>query len=124
MTTGPKQHLVIIAFSTFLAAFSLAAIANFTDPAESSWITFGFFYLSLFLLCLGVFCLLGLTIRQWLFPGHYVKNLGNSFRQAFLAALLIVISFFLLAAKLLFWWVEATLILFFALIEIFLNLKI
>ncbi|MDR3642931.1 MAG: hypothetical protein P4L74_04870 [Candidatus Doudnabacteria bacterium] len=124
MSTGPKQQLSIIGFSTFLALFSLAAIINFTDPTQASWITFGFFYVSLFLFFLGIFTLAGLSIRQWLAPGHYVKNLGSSFRQGFLASLLVSISFLLLADRLLFWWVEATLILLFVIIEVFLNLKI
>lgn len=124
MITQPKQQVITIAFSTFLAAFSLAAIINFTDPGQSSPVTFVFFYLSLLLFCLGCFTLLGLGLRQWLLPGRYVKNLGNSFRQALLLALLIVISFVLLAQRLLFWWVELTLVLFFAAVEIFLNVQI
>jgi hypothetical protein len=123
MSTSPKQQVVLIVFSTFLAGFSLASIISFTDPSSSSWITFGFFYLSLLISCLGLFTLIGLGLRQKFFPGHYVISLGNSFRQGFLIALLTVISFLLLSKHLLFWWVEASLVLFFAAVEGFLNLK-
>ncbi|HVY67987.1 MAG TPA: hypothetical protein VHA30_03800 [Patescibacteria group bacterium] len=123
MAANPKTQTSLLVFSTFLAAFSLASIISFTDPKAASWITFAFFYASLFLFSLGIFTLLGLGLRQWLAPGLYVLNLGHSFRQALLLALLITISVILLSKHLLFWWVEASLILFFAAIEAFLNLK-
>ena len=121
---NPKKHVILLSFSTLLAAFSLGSIISFTDPTETSWITFTFFYISLFLVCLGIFTLIGLGLRQWLWPKLYVINLGNSFRQAILISLLIVASFMLLAARLMFWWVEATMILFLIMIEGFLNLKV
>lgn len=124
MSTNPKQQVALIAFSTFLAAFSLGSIINFTDPTTGSWVTFTFFYASLFIFCLGLFTLIGLGLRQKLSPGHYVKNLGNSFRQGFFVGFLIVFSFLLLSKSLLFWWVEASLILFLATVEAFLNLKV
>jgi hypothetical protein len=97
---------------------------DFTQPTAASFVTFGFFYASLLLVGLGIFTLLGLGLRQWLWPGHYVINLGNSFRQGFLLAIMIVVSFILLSQRLLFWWVEASLILFFGSLEVFLNLKV
>jgi hypothetical protein len=124
MQASPKQQVSLITFSTLLAAFSLASIVSFTDPNAASWVTLIFFYISLFLLTLGIFTLIGLTLRQWLHPGHYVANLGNSFRQAFLLSFLMGISAFLLSKSLLFWWVEGSLVLFFAAIEAFLNLKV
>lgn len=124
MSSNLKQQVSLIAFSTFLAGFSLASILNFTNPETASPVTFGFFYLSLFLVSLGSFTLLGLLIRKWLPSGLYVNNLSNSFRQAFLLSILIVASFFLLSKQLMFWWVEASLILFLAFMEAFLNLKI
>ncbi len=124
MQNNPKQQITIIATSTVLAGFSLASIINFTDPAKSSALTFGFFYISLFLLTLGIFALIGLLLRHWLSQGLFMANLANSFRQAFLIATLVIISFVLLSQGLLLWWVEASLILFFAFFEIFMNLKI
>ena len=124
MPINPKTQVSLIIFSTVLAGFSLASIISFTDPLTASWITFGFFYASLFLLILGLASLAGLALRQWLWPGHYIANFANSFRQALLISLLVAISFFLLSQKLLFWWVEASLILFLAAVEAFLNLKV
>jgi len=124
VSTSPKQQVVSLAFSTFLSAFSLASIISFADPNTASWLTFGFFYASLLIFSLGSFTLIGLGLRQKFFPGHYVMNLANSFRQGFLTALLIVTSFVLLSKSLLFWWVEASLILFLAAVEAFLNLKV
>ena len=124
MTSNPKQQVTLITFTTVLAGFSTASIISFTDPSSASLLTFVFFYLSLFLLALGVLTLAGLAVRQWLNPGHYLVNLSSSFRQGFLLALLVIISFILLSKQILFWWVEGTLILLFGVIELFLNLKI
>jgi hypothetical protein len=124
MFKSPKQQVTLIGFSTLLAAFSLGSIITFTDPFTASWITFIFFYLSLFLAALGIFTLLGLGLRQILKQKVYVINLSNSFRQAFLISLLIIVSFLLLSQQLLFWWVELSLVLFLLFAEIFFNLKI
>jgi hypothetical protein len=124
MATNPKKQLTLIVLSTVLAGFSLASIVSFADPQSSSWITFAFFYASLFLVALGIFTLIGLGLRQWLWPGLYMLNLSNSLRQGILVAILIVISFLLLSKSLLFWWVELSLILFLSAVEGFLNLKI
>ncbi len=124
MPSNPKRHVLLISFSTLLAAFSLGSIVSFTDPQSTSLLAFIFFYLSLFLLCLGAFTLFGIGMRQVFWPGLYVVNLSNSFRQAILIAILIVASFILLSQGLLFWWVEASLILFLAAVEGFLNLKV
>jgi hypothetical protein len=124
MSANPKTQVSLIIFSTALGIFSLASVLNFTDPSTASLVTFGFLYASLFLVALGIATLLGLGLRQWLWPGLYVINLGNSFRQAALIAILVIISFWLLSKRLLFWWVEGSLILFLSAVEAFLNLKI
>lgn len=124
MPSNPKRQVALIIFSTLLAAFSLASIVNFTDPGTAGALTLAFFYFSLFLFCLGLLCLIGLALRLWLSPGLFVVNFANSFRQAFLIALLILVSFWLQSLRLLFWWVELSLILFFGVIEAFLNLKV
>jgi len=124
VSTSPKQQVALIGVSTFLAGFSLASIVSFTDPTISSNVTLAFFYASLFIFCLGLFTLIGLAIRKKFLPGHYVANLSNSFRQGFLISLLLAASFLLLSVHLLFWWVEASLVLFLAAVEGFLNLKV
>ncbi len=124
MAVNLKKQVSLLLTSTVLAAFSVTSIINFSDPYNSSWLTFGFFYLSLFLFCLGIFTLAGLGLRQALWPGLYVVNLGNAFRQSVLISILISVSFMLMSQDLLFWWVEASLILFLAAIEVFVNLKV
>ena len=124
MPTNPKSQITLLVASTFLAAFSLASIVNFTDPLTASWITFTCFYFSLFITVLGTFTILGLLFRQWLWPGRYVINLNNGFRQALLVAILVTVSFLLLSHRLLFWWMEASLILFLIFVEAFLTLKV
>jgi len=124
MFRSPKQQVILIIFSTILAAFSLGSIIKFADPFSSSAATFFFFYLSLFLVSLGTFTTLGLGIRQKFGSRIYIIDLGNSFRQALLVSVLITISLFLQSKQLLFWWVEGSLILFLLFVEIFLNLKV
>lgn len=124
MLTVPKQQSIIISISTLLAVFSTASILAFTDPNHTSLVSFVFLYASVFLVFLGSCTLIGLSIRQWLNPGHYVVNLKNSFRQALFLSVLLTVSLWLMSAKLMFWWVEASLILFFVFLEAFLNLKI
>ena len=124
MAINPKKQLSLIVFSTVLAGFSMGAIVSFTDPGSASWLTFGFFYASLFLTALGLFTLIGMGLRQRLWPGLYIVNLSSSFRQALLIAILIVASFWLLSARLMFWWVELSLILFLGAVEAFINLKV
>lgn len=117
-----KQQVTFIAVSVLLTGFSLFSLASFAGPESKAALVF--FYISLFLFTLALFTIIGLTIRQWLFPKMFVLDLNASFRQALLIAILILVSFFLLAARLLFWWVELSLILFLLAIEVFVNLKV
>jgi len=119
-----KQHILLIVISTILASFSLGCIIFFTEPESTGVWTFLFLYFSVFLLTLGVSCLIGIITRQLLGHHLYIVNLSHSFRQGILIALLITVSLVLQAQGLLYWWVEASLILFLASIEAFLNLKI
>jgi hypothetical protein len=124
MEQTPKQNLSFLSLSTLLALFSLACIVNFTDPYKSGWLTFTFFYISIFLVSLGLLTIIGLIIRQWLSPNLYIVNLSHSFRQALLISILVVASFALQAEHLLYWWVEGSLILCLIFLEVFLNLKV
>jgi len=123
MPKTAKQHLILIALSTFLAGFSLASVINFTDPYTSGVITHIFLYISLFLTTLGIWVLVGLAIRQMFFSGLYITHLNNSFRQGFLLSVFITVSLGLQAQGLLFWWIEGSFILLLAFFEVFLNLK-
>lgn len=120
----PREHVTLILASTFLAAFSLAAIVRFTDPNTAGTSTLLFFYISLSIVMLGIFTILGLLLRQWQGRHMYLANLSTSFRQGLLISFLVCSSLILQAKGLLFWWVEGTLILFIIFLEIFLNLKV
>ncbi len=123
MFKASKQHIVLIAVSTVMAGFSLCSIIFFTDPYKSGTFTHIFFYISLFLLSLGCFTILGIILREMLLKGLYIVNLSNSFRQAILISLLLCCSMLLQGQGLLYWWVELSLILLLTSVEIFLNLK-
>jgi hypothetical protein len=119
-----KQHILLIGFSTLLAAFSLASIVFFTDPYTAGLLTHIFFYLSLFLTVLGISVIIGISIRQLLFSGLYITHMGQSFRQAVLISALVTSSLLLQSKGLLYWWVELSLILLLTFIEIFLSLQV
>jgi hypothetical protein len=119
-----KRQVLLLGVSTILGLFSLASIVTFTDPERGSWLTFGFFYASLFLVTLGLFTIIGLVYRSFKLNQLHIVNLTQSFRQAFFIAVLAVTTLLLQSQGILFWWVWASLILFFISIEIFVNLKV
>jgi len=122
MAETVKTHLWYIGAGTILSGFSLGSIVGFTDPESAGWITHLLFFLSLFLFTVGLFSLLGIWVRQRLRPGLYVIHLAASFRQALFIGIFVTLSLLLSVLGLLFWWVEALLILFLIVTEIFLNL--
>lgn len=122
MLEKTKTHFTFLTIGIVLCAFSLFSIIKFTDPFTGGALTHGLLYLSLFLLCVGVFTLAGTLIRQKFFYGIYIANLKTSFRQGILLGLLVNGSLFLQAKDLRFWWVELIFILFLVVLEIFFNL--
>lgn len=123
MFKSRANQILIIIPSTALAAFSLISVLIFIDPFKASLFIFVIFYLSLFLVCLGLFTILGLILRKLFSKKIYIIQLSQSFRQAVLISLLITFSAFLQANNLLFWWVEISLVLFLIFFEIFANIK-
>lgn len=123
MSLVPKKQITILGFSLILAGFSLASILNFTDPFEATVFVFTFFYLSLFLLTLTAFTLLGFGIKRWLWPKIFLNDLSGSLRQGLLLAIFITLAVALQIHGILFWWLELSLLLFFIVLEIFVNLK-
>lgn len=122
MLEKAKTHFIFLTIGIILCAFSLFSIIRFTDPFAAGAITHLLLYLSVFLLCLGLFTLIGILVRQRFFYGIYIANLITSFRQAILLAILLTGSLFLQAQGLRFWWVELILILFLIVLETFFNL--
>jgi hypothetical protein len=122
MLEKAKFHFILLGLGTILCGFSLFSIIKFTDPNQAGAITHASFYLSLFLLCIGVFTLLGVVIRQKFFYGIYMAHLVTSFRQAILLSILLTGSLFLQSLGLALWWVEIIFLLFIMVLEIFFNL--
>jgi hypothetical protein len=122
MLEKAQTHFVFLTLGVILCAFSLFSIVRFTDPFTAGSLTHILLYLSVFLLCLGLFTLIGILIRQRFFYGIYIANLITSFRQAILLATLVTGSLLLQAQGLRFWWVELLFILFLMVLEIFFNL--
>lgn len=123
MSLVPKQQIIILAVSAVLSAFSLASILNFTDPYKASWIVFALLYLSLFLLAFSALSLLAFLIKRWLWPQIYLTDLSLCLRQGCLLAIFISLAVALQLNGILYWWLELSLILFFMVLEIFINLK-
>lgn len=119
----PKKQTAILALSAVLSGFSLASVLNFTDPYTAAWAVFAFFYLSLFLFCFCILTLLAYGLKRWLWPKIYLSDLGASLRQGLLLAAFISLSVALQMNGILFWWLEASLILFFISLEVFISLK-
>jgi len=122
MLEKAKTHFIFLALGIALCGFSVFSIIRFTDPNTTGALTHIILYLSLFLLCLGVFTFLGTLIRQKFFYGIYIANLTTSFRQAILLALLLTGSLYLQSVDLRYWWLQLVLILFLVALEIFFNL--
>lgn len=122
MLEKSRSHLIILAIGTLLCASSLVSIIKFTDPYHTGAGVHTLFYISLFLLGLGIFALMGIIIRQRFSSGIYLVNVKVSVRQACLLSALLTASVLLQGKGLLFWWVELLLILFIVVLEIFFNL--
>jgi hypothetical protein len=122
MLEKAKTHFIFLASGIALCGFSVFSIIRFTDPHTTGALTHVLLYLSLFLLCLGLFTLLGTLIRQKFFYGIYIANLTTSFRQAILLAMLFTGSLYLQSLGLRYWWLQLVLILFLVALEIFFNL--
>ena len=102
-----------------VAAF--ISVLLFIDPFAASPIQHIFFYITLFLACIGLFTLGGLSFRKRFAPGMFVEQLRISARQSILLAFMVISLLALQSFGLLYWWVGLTLILFIITVEIFLN---
>jgi len=123
MSLVPKQQITILGLSAGLSAFSLASILNFTDPFKAGWGLFALFYLSVFLFAFSALSLLAFGVKRWLWPKIFISDLTSSLRQGALMAVFVTVSVLLQMNGILFWWLELSLILFFIVFEIFINLK-
>lgn len=119
-----KKYILSILLATILSGFSLTSILVYSDPKNSGLVILFFLYTSIFLFFTGLFSLLGVILRKFLFRGIFASNLSNSIRQAIFLSIFLLSCLFLASHGLLFWWVSLSLFLPFVALEIFLNLKI
>lgn len=123
MLETPSQQIRSIVLSSFLALCSLVSIVLLTDPYSSSYFTFIFFYLSLFLFFLGLLTIVGLWLRKKTSSNLFAVNLTSSFRQGLIVSIFILSFFMLQANNLNFWWVQASLIIFLFFLELYFHIK-
>ena len=116
-----RLYLLIMSAMTALCAVMFGYILFTVNPETTNSIGFFLFYLSLFLLIIGVATIIGFVIRFIIFRHDLVINTVKiAFRQSFFFASFIVISLFLLSRNLLSWLNLAILIIGLSVLEFFL----
>ena len=102
---GIRQYTAytILATATCIVAFILTII--FINPQSGKALGLILFYLSLFLSLLGVFSLLGLMIRLYIFKHELpLQKVKTALRQSFWISSISVISLILQSFRILAWW--------------------
>lgn len=84
-----RQYLAVMTISTLMCWAALVIVIINVDPFQANWLSFGFFYLSLFLSLSGTFALLFFWLfylaRREMTP--LFRRVARSFRSGLLAAL-------------------------------------
>lgn len=97
------------------------------DPAQADFLSFIFFYSSLFLALLGTFSVIGFLFRRRVVKEDEIvfRHVKKTFRQGIMLATWVILFLFLQQSKLLTWWIATILIVLFVVIEglIFANRK-
>ncbi len=113
-----KTYLNLMSLATFFAAASCFLVIYYIDPTESGIMGLGLFYATLFFTLVGVFTVVGFSLRK-----HFLNNellfslIGLSFRQAIWIALIIIGLLIMQGARILNWWDAALLIASISLLE-------
>ena len=98
-----------MAFGVLALSLVLVLIVNFTTP-EMGAVSYGSFFISLFLLLVCVATIVGFYGRRRMSNNEVLyKNLKSAFRQGTLVALYFTVLLILRAADLLNWWDAALL---------------
>lgn len=119
-----KNYLMIIGISTLICWLSCILVIVFINPYQTGWLSFMFFYASLFLALIGTFSLLGFGLRFLMNKNEILyKQVNIASRQAVLLALLVVSICVLQSQRLLFWWNIIVLVFLVTLVEVLLILK-
>jgi len=112
--------LVLIVLGTIISWLGLGMIILYFDPAQTSFLGFSLFYLSLFLGLSGIIFLLANWLKVKLFKRQLVFiRVKNSLRHAILFTVLFIGWAFLKSHDLLRFWNLLLLILILAVLEFF-----
>lgn len=104
-----RDFLIAISVITALALASLVVVLMYVNPEVAGFVGISVFYISLFLVVLGVSMLLGLAVRvvlQRITRGEVLafKLVLPALRQSVWFAALVTTAFWLLAQNLFNWW--------------------
>ena len=104
-----RKYINGMAFGVLALSLVLVLIVNFTTP-EMGAVSYGSFFISLFLLLVCVATIVGFYGRRRMSNNEVLyKNLKSAFRQGTLVALYFTVLLILRAADLLNWWDAALL---------------
>lgn len=93
-----------IFFCAFIGAISWISILWGTDPAQGVSVVF-LFYLTLAILLVSIFTLIGFFSRKFFSPKSISFSLvGVSFRQAILLSVVVISTLLFQGLKILSWW--------------------
>lgn len=105
-----RKYINGMALGVLVLSLVLVLLLNFTSP-EMGAITYGSFFIALFLILICITTILGFYGRRRLTNNEVLyKNLRNAFRQGTLISLYLVVLLILRAADLLNWWDAALLL--------------
>ncbi|MFH1412614.1 MAG: hypothetical protein ABIG10_01120 [bacterium] len=113
-----RSYLSLMILATVICIIGLGIVLATIDPFSTNWPGFILFYSSLFLTIIGIFSILGFTVRFVALRRQLVvHSVVISFRQAFLAAFVIASTLFLLSKDLFSWMNVLLLIIGFSALE-------
>ncbi len=100
-----NKYLFFMALGALISWGAWYLVLRTTDPLESGFLGFLFFYLTLFFALVGTFSVIGFFIRKLALKDELAfRHVVVSFRQAILFSILITGSLILQSLSLLTWW--------------------
>ena len=101
-----RQYLILMTLGTLICWVAWVFVIFNLDPYQAGFISFLFFYASLFLALLGTFSVCGFLVRRRLLKDDEVvfRHVKKTFRQGIIFSVFILLVLFLLQLKLLAWW--------------------
>ena len=100
-----RAYLTVMSLATVLALSTFGLVVFRVDPETSGFFGHALLYTSLFFSFVGLFSIVGLTIRIFWRREEAVSRLAAvSFRQAVIVGVLADFSLFLFRRQMLVWW--------------------